>query len=221
VDWIVSTCRLPPEASIADVGCGTGISARLFAERGFNVTGIDPNDAMLDKARARGGAEFGRGEANATGLPDASQHLVLAAQAFHWFDVPSTLVEWKRVVKAGGWAAAFWNDRTSDTEFLRAYEELLVASSTDYVNISKNRAVMAALRTSPLVADWTEAEFPSTQSLDLEGLRGRVFSSSYVVHGVADKAAFTQALEQLFHRHAARGRVELRYRAIASCWRLR
>ncbi len=33
-----------------DVGCGTGISTRLFAARGVRVIGIDPNDEMRARA---------------------------------------------------------------------------------------------------------------------------------------------------------------------------
>ena len=31
IDWIVTTCGMGPTSRIADVGCGTGISTRLFA----------------------------------------------------------------------------------------------------------------------------------------------------------------------------------------------
>jgi ubiquinone/menaquinone biosynthesis C-methylase UbiE len=219
VDWLIEACGLTAGAAIADVGCGTGISARLFSERGFRVTGIDPNEAMLAKALARGGADFRRGESHATGLPDASQSLVFAAQAFHWFEVPPTLAEWKRVLAPGGRGAVFWNDRTHDTDLLRAYETLLVESSTEYREVSRKYDVLSVLRGSPLVKDWAESEFPSSQSLDREGFLGRVFSSSYVVHGVDDKDSFTRELEHLFDTHAEGGRVEIRYRAIAACWR--
>jgi SAM-dependent methyltransferase len=42
---------------ILDIGCGTGVLACAFAERGHEVTGIDAADAMLAIARARPGCE--------------------------------------------------------------------------------------------------------------------------------------------------------------------
>ena len=44
-------------ASILDVGCGTGTFAVLLAERGYQVTGVDPAGASLEVARAKPGAE--------------------------------------------------------------------------------------------------------------------------------------------------------------------
>ncbi len=218
VDWVCA--GLPAGGSAADIGCGTGISARLFAARGFVVTGVDPNEAMLEKARARGGADFRRGESHATGLPEKSQDLVFAAQAFHWFDIPSTLAEWRRILIPGGVAAAFWNDRTDETPFLKDYEALLQSSSAEYRELTRRRSTLSELEAAPGVAEWTTAEFPSVQALDREGLFGRVHSSSYVAHGVVDKPAFDAALGALFDRFAVSGRVEFRYRAVAARWRL-
>lgn len=36
---------------ILDLGCGTGLICRAYAERGHHVTGVDPAQAMLDVAR--------------------------------------------------------------------------------------------------------------------------------------------------------------------------
>src|SRR6516164_6308773 len=50
IDFILTHCALGPHSHLADVGCGTGISSRLFAERGILVIGIDPNDEMRSRA---------------------------------------------------------------------------------------------------------------------------------------------------------------------------
>ena len=43
--------------SVLDVGCGTGTFACLLAERGLEVTGVDPAAASLDVARTKPGAD--------------------------------------------------------------------------------------------------------------------------------------------------------------------
>ena len=55
---------------VLDVGCGTGTFALLLAERGLEVTGVDPAKASLDVARAKPGADRVRWiHGDATALP--------------------------------------------------------------------------------------------------------------------------------------------------------
>ncbi|MFH8617720.1 class I SAM-dependent methyltransferase [Streptomyces sp. NPDC017979] len=42
---------------VLDIGCGTGVFALLLADRGTEVTGVDPARASLDVARAKPGAD--------------------------------------------------------------------------------------------------------------------------------------------------------------------
>src|SRR5262249_9919847 len=51
-DRVMTRCCLGPDTLLVDVGCGTGISSRLFAARGVPVLGIDPNDDMRARAEA-------------------------------------------------------------------------------------------------------------------------------------------------------------------------
>jgi SAM-dependent methyltransferase len=161
-----------------------------------------------------------RGEAAATGLPDASAALVVAAQAFHWFDVPAAMREIGRVLVPGGRAAAFWNVRAS-SPFQDAYEALLVQSSSEYRKLKKFAATVDAIRTFPGALDVHEAAFEHPRHLDREGFFGLVDSSSYVMHGIADRAAFDAALAALFDRHVgADGTIDFATRNVVVAWRL-
>ena len=219
-DWLAAETRLGGGAIVADVGCGTGISTRLFAERGYDVIGVDPNEQMLQQARAEGGAaRYVRGEASRTGLPDASVDLVAAAQAYHWFDVPASLVEFRRILRSGGRCAAFWNLR-GDGALMEAYDALLRQHASEYDVLLKPRQTIAAIKAQPEVRDVREAEFAHAQRLDRDGLFGRAYSSSYVAHGLADKPGFDRALSELFGRHSAQGGIEFPYRCVALLWQM-
>lgn len=51
--WNEVTRRVPPPARLLDVGCGTGIDARYFAQRGYHVTAIDTSREMVNQTRQR------------------------------------------------------------------------------------------------------------------------------------------------------------------------
>jgi ubiquinone/menaquinone biosynthesis C-methylase UbiE len=221
VDWILMQARLEPGARIADVGCGTGISTRLFAERGYEVFGVDPNQAMLERARAAGGpARYVCGEAAATSLPDASVGLVTVAQAFHWFDMAAALVEFRRILRAGGCCAAFWNIRQLAAGFMAEYDRVLLEFSREYHVLGQHEETLERLKQAAGLEELCEASFDSQQVLELQGFLGRVHSSSYVIHGVDDRLGFERALHDVFERHAKQGCVAFLYRSIALCFRL-
>jgi SAM-dependent methyltransferase len=225
-DDVVAACAayagLKPGAHVVDIGCGTGISSRLFAAQGYRVTGIEPNAAMLAKAVEAGGADYRQAEAAATGLADHTADLLTCAQALHWLDLDACAPEWRRVLKPGAACAAFWNYRGHDG-WQHEYEALLESWSSEYANVRKaadggeDNAVW--VKASPLCRDVAEREFTNAQLLDYASLLGRANSSSYVIHGVKDRAGFEAALAALFAKHAQAGQVEFRYRVYLLLWR--
>src|SRR5207249_3286611 len=121
---------------IADVGSGTGISAKLFLDNGNMVYGVEPNGPMREAAETFLGsyASFRSidGSAEATGLPNGAVDLIVCAQAFHWFDPVQAKVEFRRILRENGWIALIWNERQkTESRFLQRYEELLNTYGTD------------------------------------------------------------------------------------------
>jgi SAM-dependent methyltransferase len=73
-----------PDATLLDVGCGTGYFTRRFArDAGLHVTGLDPNREWLDYARAQGGPNeaYIAGDARELPFPDASFDFVVSVTA--------------------------------------------------------------------------------------------------------------------------------------------
>jgi len=207
---------LRPGRIVADVGSGTGLLAQVFLDHGNVVLGVEPNAAMAEAAARRfAGRAFHdvRGTAEATTLPEDSVDLVAAGQAFHWFEPAPAAAELRRILKPDGSAAIVWNRRRlSGTPFLTAYEALLQRWGTDYRAVSERYADPAALRVLFGGLSYAHHRFANAQELDLEGLRGRLLSSSYTpASGHPDHEPMLAALPALFEAHAAGGRVRFEY----------
>lgn len=219
LDSISAHCRLGPDTLLVDVGAGTGIAARLFAARGIPVLGIEPNDEMRTQAEAvpvtTGPApRYLPGRAEATGLPAESAAAVLAAQAFHWFDAPLALAEFRRILRPGGWVVLMANERDESDPLTAAYGTIL-RQGPGGVRVEANRAqVGAPLLASPLFAAGERLVFPHEQELDEEGLLGRAFSASYAPREPEAVARFRAALQNVFAVHQVQGRVKLCYQTI-------
>jgi SAM-dependent methyltransferase len=217
IDRIVQQCGLGPASLQVDVGCGTGISSRLFAARGVPVLGIEPNADMRAQAEAvavpagQPRPEYRAGTGEATGLPDGVADLVLAAQAFHWINAEAGLREFHRILKPGGWVALMWNERDEADPFTAAYGDVIrsVPGATA-VEGPRGRAGEPLL-VSPLFRDGSRQTFAGEQAVDEEGLLGRAFSASYVPQQGPAAEEVARRLRELFGRWQRQGRVVLRY----------
>jgi SAM-dependent methyltransferase len=207
---------LTPVSVVADVGSGTGISARMFLENGNTVFGVEPNAPMREAAE-RLLADFPNfrsdaGTAENTTLPDASTGIVTAAQAFHWFDPETTRPEFLRILKPGGFIALIWNERQLDsTPFLREYEAFLLKWATDYQRVRHENIDEEKLG-GFFRGPYERAEFPNVQRLDFDGLKGRLASSSYMPNESDPRfPELERNLRILFDKHSENGRIEVLY----------
>lgn len=208
--------RLGAATIVADIGSGTGIFAELLLRAGCTVHAIEPNREMREAAeRALSDCpnfHSVEGTAEATQLPDASVELVTAAQAFHWFDPRAARAEFARILKPRGKVALVWNSRqTRATPFLRAYEQLLQTFGTDYRQVD-HLNITAEQLDSFYRSPFRRLAFPNEQSLDLEGLRGRLLSSSYTpAEGHPQRKPMLAELARIFQEHQEGGTVRVLY----------
>ena len=114
VEELERVCGLTQDWVIADIGSGTGNSARPFLEAGFQVIGVEPNREMREAAERSLAAypAFRSLGSPAESIPlDAqSVDLITIGQAFPWFDIDTTKAEFQRILRPGGWVALLWNE---------------------------------------------------------------------------------------------------------------
>lgn len=215
-DVLVEEIGLASSWVVADIGSGTGLSAELFLARGHRVYGVEPNAAMRAAAESQLGDDPRfhsiAGSAEATGLAPESVDLVIAAQAFHWFDPAAARAHFASLLRAPRRVVLLWNTRrTQGTPFLEEYESLLRDCGTDYQAVRHDRAGMDAVA-GFFRGPFVRRSLPNEQVLDLEGLEGRTRSSSYTP--AADDPARVPMLERLrrmFELHQRRGVVRIEY----------
>jgi SAM-dependent methyltransferase len=105
VDRIIAAS---PGRDVLDVGCGTGISARLFQAAGCRVLGVDPDPRMAELAR-EGGTEAEVAKFEEWDPAGRTFDAVIAAQAWHWVDPVAGAAKAAAVLRPGGRLAVFWN----------------------------------------------------------------------------------------------------------------
>ena len=208
---------LTPQSRIADVGSGTGLSAELFLRNGNTVFGVEPNAAMRRKAEQllerHAGFRSVHGTAEATTLPSRSVDHVIAGQSFHWFVPRLAREEFARILERGGWVALLWNRRRLDsTPFLRSYEALLQRFGTDYREIQHRNVDHARLLEFFDGNEFRRFTLYNAQSFDLDGLRGRLLSSSYTpTAGDPTYQPMLRELARVFEQHADAEQVQFEY----------
>jgi SAM-dependent methyltransferase len=215
-DDLVRLTGLVAGEPVADVGSGTGIASAPLLARGLAVFAIEPNEAMRFAAESRHGERTlyrsVSGSAEATRLVDGSVALVIAAQAYHWFDPEAARREFRRILRPGAPVALVWNARRAGgTPFAADYERLLLRFGTDYGAVG-HRGVARDRLELLFGESWLHRRYLNAQDLDFSGLRARLLSSSYVpAAGRPGNRPMLAELERLFRRHQRAGVVRLDY----------
>jgi ubiquinone/menaquinone biosynthesis C-methylase UbiE len=211
---IVEGATLPVIA--ADIGCGTGISARLLATHASHVIGVDPNTDMLALATEKSAAfgnriEFRQGTGENTGLPNASVGVVLCAQSFHWFDAERALREFRRILTPDGRLALMWNVRDDRDAFTAAYGDVVRRAQADAFQrgLAIRNDHAADITAGKHFTLLSKRRFPNPQVFDLDGLLGRARSASYFPREGPVRIELENVLRELFRSHQIDNQVVL------------
>jgi len=189
VRWLVPV----PGSRVLELGAGTGkLTEALIAEQ-HRVTATDPAHAMLKRLRKR----FRTTRA----IQSAAEHIpvhagamdvVVAAQAFHWFDHDRTLAEVARVLRPGGTLSLVWNYRDESVPWVRRLSRIIGAESmqVDPVEMLEESELFDGIETTT---------FRHWQQVDRESLIGLVESrSSIATMGDRDRSAVLEQVGALY-----------------------
>ncbi len=106
VRWLVGTTP----GRVLELGAGTGKLTAQIAAIGHEVIATDPSPQMLLQLREHvPAARVAVGRAETIPLSTGSVDIVVAAQAFHWFDEQQALGEITRALRPGGVLSLVWN----------------------------------------------------------------------------------------------------------------
>lgn len=216
IPFLREKCGLTAGMVVADIGSGTGFLTELFLEHGNAVFAVEPNKEMREAGESYM-QKFDKltsidGTAEATTLAYRCADFIVTGQAFHWFDLTKTRLEFNRILKPGGFVILIWNDRrTTSTPFLKAYEEFLLDISSDYRQVDHKNLGEQEFE-SFFGQKPSAATFLNAQYFDFAALRGRLLSSSYAPNEHDPRfPEAEQKLREIFEAHQVDGIVTFEY----------
>lgn len=128
VRWLVGA----RPARVLELGAGTGNITTEIAALGHAVAASDTSVEMLQQLRRRvPSVRTFVSRAEAIPLSTRSVDVVVAAQAFHWFDKERALPEIARVLSPGGVLSVVWNNADFEVPWVRKVFALATTVDTD------------------------------------------------------------------------------------------
>jgi SAM-dependent methyltransferase len=110
LEWLPRLAGVPRPSLVVDLGSGTGLSTRAWADAADRVVGVEPNDAMRGLAERISDAsnvDYVVGSSYATSVPDAAADIVTCSQSLQWMDPEPTFREAGRILRSGGVFCAY------------------------------------------------------------------------------------------------------------------
>jgi ubiquinone/menaquinone biosynthesis C-methylase UbiE len=209
VRWMLG----PHPVSVLELGAGTGKLTRVLADLGHDVHATDPDTAMLEiLERQVPGVATAQASAEDIPLGDASVDVVIAAQAFHWFDLDRALPEIARVLRPGGHVCLLWNSRNEKIPWVRRLGAIIGTQE-------QLRDPAQALIFSELFGFVEDREFSHWQTIDRQSIQDLVLSRSNVAVLDADARAAKLAEVLRLYDEYGRGMDGMQLPYVTRCYR--
>ena len=190
---------------VADVGAGTGISTRMLAARVSQVFAVEPNADMRAQALPQQNVTWFDGTGESTGLDEKSVDVAAAFQAYHWFDHGAAFDEFRRIARKR--IALVQYERDEREGFTQAYTRAIRPYMLDDTEALRLQTLESFASTCG--QRLRRAVFPSAQVLTLEGLLGRLESTSYLPRRGDRADALRSEVREVFAQFGCDGTVEM------------
>jgi SAM-dependent methyltransferase len=142
-DGIVAYTRATLESRFLELGVGTGRIALPFIQAGYDFTGVDISQAMMERLEQKltpnSNYRYQLQQADITQLPfsDNTFDIVYAVHVFHLVDGwQKAAQEAKRVLKPGGWLLVARDFQREDTAEAKNFPPALVRAKWDAIRES-------------------------------------------------------------------------------------
>jgi len=113
VEFAIQSAGLLPGARLLEIGCGPGTATTAFASRNFAMLCIDPNQDLIQLARAAcrdfPGVAFHVGSFEDWPLERGSFRAVVAASAMHWVSPQIAYIKAASALNDSGSLILLWN----------------------------------------------------------------------------------------------------------------
>lgn len=206
---------LTSEKVIADIGSGTGISSIPFLKNRNRVFGIEPNKEMREAQeeilKEYTNFKSVNGTAEETKLENKTVDLIFCGQAFHWFDKEKSKKEFSRILKENGNLVFVWNSRSTKTDFQKEYEQILYDYIEEYKNVNHRNIEDLDIQKFFSPKKMKIYELHNEQKFDLDGLKGRLKSSSYCPKEGEEHTKLISEIENLFYKHQEDNIIKFNY----------
>ncbi|WP_300345433.1 class I SAM-dependent methyltransferase [Nesterenkonia sp.] len=119
----------PAPIQVVDLGAGTGILTRQLLAAGAAVHAVEPSIPMTEVLAYSPlpRLQITHAPAERTGLPAACAQIVVAAQAWHWFEPHTVQAEVARLLVPGGALALIWNYLDTSDEVVHRLTRIMRA----------------------------------------------------------------------------------------------
>ena len=136
IDKMLEIAKVNEGDYVCDVGAGVAHLTLMLAEKGLEVTAVEPNDAMRNNGIKRtSGLKnviWYEGVGEHTGQPSNKYKLVTFGSSFNVCNRQEALEEAQRILVDNGWFACMWNHRDLEDTVQHNIEEIIKKHISDY-----------------------------------------------------------------------------------------
>lgn len=210
IRWIFQKTNLNNNSKLCDVGAGTGKLTELFYSFVEKIYAVEPDSNMLDVLKNKQFANVSILNTYSDSIKEISYGIIdtiIVAHALHWFNYPSTLFEFNRILKSGGYLVNISNvyKETSDVNCTIEKEIEKYKKSINYQN--NNRIVL-----NDYYSEYDEKEFPFSFTNDFESYLGGICSASYYPDESDGSVYYNMRndIQKLFNELCPNGKIEMK-----------